>query len=291
MDLGLGGKKVVVTGSSRGIGHAVAEAFLREGAHVLLNGIDETRLREAETRLQTPDGRVSAFAADVSGSRGAARLFDEVDRLWGGVDVLVNNAAAHPATDFTVLDEGGWDALMNMNLKSVYLCSHAAFQRMKTRESGGVILNASSFAALIPAYPYGLYSATKAALINMTKGMAAEFAPWNIRVNAYVPGLIATAMNAETIETNGALAFSQIALARAGTVEEVAAPVVFLASSKAAYITGAALEISGGKFAVQHPKANWDRRAKLDAEGRQADGGRHEAIGNRRRRNEREEAT
>jgi len=122
----------------------------------------------------------------------------------------------------------------------------------------GVILNASSFAALIPAYPYGLYSLSKAALISMTKSMAAEFAPWNIRVNAYVPGLIATDMNAETIEKNGDVALAQIALLRAGSVEEVAAPVVFLASSKASYISGAALEISGGKFAVQHPKGTWN---------------------------------
>lgn len=263
MDLGLAGKKVVVTGSSRGIGYAVAKCFLEEGAHVLLNGVDEARLRLAEGELQTADSRVAAFAADVSSSDGTSRLFGAVDRIWGAVDVVVNNAAMHRATDYTALDERQWDEIMNMNLKSVYLCAQAAFERMKTQASGGVILNASSFAALIPAYPYGFYSMTKAALINMTRGMAAEFAPWNIRVNAYVPGLIATAMNAETIEKNGALALSQIALARPGEVDEVAAPVVFLASSKASYISGAALEISGGKFSVQHPKANWERADTL----------------------------
>ncbi len=96
--------------------------------------------------------------------------------------------------------------------------------------------------------------------------MAAEFAPWNIRVNAYVPGFIATAMNAETLAKNGALAMSQIALNRPGTVEEVAAPVVFLASAKAGYISGAALEISGGEFSVQNQKGNWDRAERLATE-------------------------
>jgi 3-oxoacyl-[acyl-carrier protein] reductase len=257
MDLDLEHKRVVITGSSRGIGFALAQAFLAEGARVLLNGVDPQRLEDAKDRLKGFGDRVSAVAADVSRGSGVERLFDEIDRIWGGVDVLVNNAAIHPKSDFTVLKEEQWNELMDMNLKSAYLCAQAAFQRMKAQEAGGVILNASSFAALIPAYPYGLYSVSKAALITMTKTMAAEFAPWNIRVNAYVPGLIATEMNAETIEKNGDVALAQIALLRAGEVEEVAAPVVFLASSKASYISGAALEISGGKFAVQHPKGVW----------------------------------
>jgi 3-oxoacyl-[acyl-carrier protein] reductase len=257
MDLGLEHKRVVITGSSRGIGFALAQAFLAEGARVLLNGVDPQRLDDAKDRLKGFGDRVSSVAADVSRGSGVERLFDEIDRIWGGVDVLVNNAAIHPKSDFTVLKEEQWNELMDMNLKSAYLCAQAAFQRMKAQEAGGVILNASSFAALIPAYPYGLYSVSKAALITMTKTMAAEFAPWNIRVNAYVPGLIATEMNAETIEKNGDVALAQIALLRAGEVEEVAAPVVFLASSKASYISGAALEISGGKFAVQHPKGVW----------------------------------
>lgn len=266
MELGLQEKRVVVTGSSRGIGYAIAQAFLDEGARVLLNGVDRARLAQAEKELQTDDNRVSAFAADIASVEGTRQLFAEVDQLWGGLDVCINNAAIHEATDFTVLNEDQWDRTVNMNLKSVYLCAQAAFERMSKEETGGVILNASSFAALIPAYPYGVYSATKAAIINMTRGMAAEFAPWNIRVNAYVPGFIATAMNAETITRNGALAMSQIALNRAGTVEEVAAPVVFLASAKAGYISGAALEISGGKFSVQYPKGNWDRAERLAAE-------------------------
>jgi 3-oxoacyl-[acyl-carrier protein] reductase len=258
MDLGLEQKRVVITGSSRGIGFALAQAFLEEGSRVLLNGLDERRLQEAQDRLAGFGDRVTAVAADVSRRSGVERLFEEIDRAWKGVDVFVNNAATHPTSDFAVLKEEQWNELMDMNLKSAYLCAQASFQRMKNQESGGVILNASSFAALIPAYPYGLYSLSKAALISMTKSMAAEFAPWNIRVNAYVPGLIATDMNAETIEKNGDVALAQIALLRAGSVEEVAAPVVFLASSKASYISGAALEISGGKFAVQHPKGTWN---------------------------------
>jgi NAD(P)-dependent dehydrogenase (short-subunit alcohol dehydrogenase family) len=233
---------------------------------VALNGVDKTRLAQAMEELQTSDDRVSGFVADIASVDGVKRLFAEVDRLWGGLDVCVNNAAIHEATDFTILDEDRWDRAVNMNLKSVYLCAQAAFERMSKQGTGGVILNASSYAALIPAYPYGVYSATKAAVINMTRGMAAEFAPWNIRVNAYVPGFIATAMNAETLAKNSALAMSQIALNRAGTVEEVAAPVVFLASARAGYISGAALEISGGKFSVQNPKGNWDRAERLAAE-------------------------
>lgn len=266
MDLGLKDKRVLITGSSRGIGFAIASEFLAEGARVMLNGVSPSRLAEAREALQTADNRVESFAGDIGTREGTQRLFAEIDRVWGGLDVCVNNAAVHEASDFTTVDEELWDRAVNMNLKSIYLCSQAAFERMSRQEDGGVILNASSFAALIPAYPYGIYSTTKAAVINMTRAMAAEFAPWNIRVNAYVPGFIATAMNAETLAKNGALAMSQIALNRPGTVEEVAAPVVFLASSKAGYISGAALEISGGKFSVQHPKGNWDRAARLTGE-------------------------
>jgi NAD(P)-dependent dehydrogenase (short-subunit alcohol dehydrogenase family) len=257
VDLGLKDKRVVVTGSSRGIGFAVAKAFLDEGARVILNGVDPERLREARDQMAAHEGRVWTVAADLSASANIGAFFAELDRLWGGVDVFVNNAAIHRPSNFATLPEAEWDRLMDTNLKAAFLCAQQAFQRMKT-QGGGVILNASSFAAFLPAYPYGLYSAAKAALINMTQTMAAEFAPYNIRVNAYVPGTIATAMNADNLARNHERVFAQIALKRAGTADEVAWPVVFLASERAAYITGIALDISGGKFSVQHPGGIWD---------------------------------
>ncbi|MEP9390044.1 SDR family NAD(P)-dependent oxidoreductase [Mesorhizobium sp. KR9-304] len=153
MDLGLKDKRVVITGSSRGIGYAIAKAFLDEGARVLLNGVDTARLAQAEKNLQTPDMRIASFYTNIASVEGTRRLFAEVDRLWGRLDVCVNNAAIHEASDFTVLDEDRWDDTVNMNLKSVYLCAQAAFERMSRQDAGGVILNAASFASVIPAYP------------------------------------------------------------------------------------------------------------------------------------------
>lgn len=257
MDLGLKGKRVAITGSSRGLGFAIAKAFLVEGAEILVNGVNKMRLDAAAADLASL-GRIHTSATDISSSEGVEKLFADIDSCWGGLDVLVNNAAVHPQSNFVNLAEADWDVLMNINLKAAYLCAQAACQRMRAQPEGGVILNAASFAALIPAFPYGLYSVSKAALLSLSQTMAAECAPHGIRVNAYVPGLIDTEMNADTITNNSAVAFSQIALGRAGTAEEVAWPVVFLASSKASYITGAALEISGGKFSIQTPRAPWD---------------------------------
>lgn len=264
MDLGLKDKRVVVTGSSRGIGFAIARTFLEEGALVLINGVDENRLLQARERLAAFEGRVSAVAADISASTGIARFFEEIDAAWGGLDILVNNAAIFPPSDFATLKEAEWDRVMDANVKSIYLCAQQAYKRMKGQE-GGVIINASSFAAYIAAYPRSLYSVSKAAVLSLTRAMAAEFAPAGIRVNAYVPGAIVTEANSDARRSDD-LARAQAALQRPGTVDEVAAPVVFLASPKASYITGAALEISGGKFAVQYPKAVWDRASSMFTE-------------------------
>lgn len=258
MDLGLKDKRVVVTGSTRGIGFAIARTFLEEGALVFIHGVDEGRLLQAKRELAEFDGRIFGVAADISTTGGVKQLFAGIDSAWAGLDVLVNNAAVYPPSDFPSLAEDDWDRMMDTNVKSVYLCSQQAYRRMKEQDTGGVIINAASFAAYIAAYPLGLYSVSKAAVLSLTKVMAAEFAPGGVRVNAYVPGLIATEANVAAIAD---IALSQIALQRPGRPEEVAAPVAFLASSKASYITGAALEISGGKLSVQQPKAVWDHAA------------------------------
>ncbi len=117
MDLGLKDKRVVVTGSSRGIGYAIAEAFLEEGARVMLNGVDAKRLADAEQALQTPDGRVSSVATDIASVEGGENFSARLTGQWGGLDVCINNAAIHEASDFTKLEEDLWDRTVNMNLK------------------------------------------------------------------------------------------------------------------------------------------------------------------------------
>ncbi len=256
MNLGLDGKRVLITGSTRGIGLAAARAFLAEGARVFLNGTNKERLDEAVDELGKHGPDIRGGVADVSKESEVEGLFAQMDREFGGLDVLVNNAAVHHRATFMELSEETWDRELDVNLKSVFLCSRKAVRRMMKQE-GGVILNASSFAAIIPGFATGVYAASKAAIVNITRSMAAEFAPYRIRVNAYIPGLIDTDMNREQLRRNGDAVRAAISLNREGQPEEIAAPLVFLASGKAAYITGAFLEISGGKFAVQNPADAW----------------------------------
>ena len=258
MDLGLTGKRAIVTGSSRGIGLATARGLLAEGCRVLLNGLDETRLEAACTELRTVSPHVYAKAADVSRPEGVEVLYAEADCRLGGLDILVNNSGLYryetPVID--VSDEE-WDEVFRVNLRSVQLCAREALPRMK-EAGGGAILNASSFAALVPSVGAGVYAAAKTAVLSLTRTLAAELAPHGIRVNAYLPGVILTDMTAPLVERNAATMADQIALRRVGSPEEAAAPLVFLASPRASYITGAVLEISGGKLAVQRPEAAWD---------------------------------
>lgn len=258
MDLGLKGKRVLITGSTRGIGLAAAKTFLEEGARVFINGVNKERLENVVNELKQSSAEVYGFAADVSEQSDVNHLFAAMDQEFGGLDILVNNAAVHHRIPWMNLSEEIWDKDMNINLKSLFMCSKKAVERMRNNLDGGVILNASSFAALIPSAGVGLYAATKAAIINVTKTMAAEFAPYHIRVNAYIPGLVDTDINKEVIASKGAQVRSQIVMNREGRPEEIAAPMAFLSSSKASYISGTALEISGGKFAVQSPLAAWE---------------------------------
>ena len=257
MDLGLAGKRAIVTGSSRGIGMATARMLLEEGCRVLLNGLDEARLEKALAELQDVSPNVYAKAADVSTPEGVEVLYAEADYRLGGLDILVNNSGLYRfATPLAEITDAEWDEVLRVNLRSVQLCAREALPRMK-ETGGGAILNASSFAAVVPSVGGGLYAAAKAAVLSLTRTLAAEYAPHGIRVNAYVPGVILTDMTAPLVEKNAEAMADQVALRRVGTVEEAAAPVVFLASPRASYITGAVLEITGGKLAVQRPDAAW----------------------------------
>jgi NAD(P)-dependent dehydrogenase (short-subunit alcohol dehydrogenase family) len=257
VDLDLEGRRALVTGSSRGIGLATARGLLEEGCRVLVNGLDEARLDRAVAGLREVSPRVHGRAADVSTPEGAQALFAEADRVLGGLDILINNCGLYrQRTPLAQVSDEEWDQMLRVNLRSVQLCVHEALPRMK-KAGGGVVLNASSFAAVVPSVGAGVYAAAKAAVLSLTRTLAAECAPHGVRVNAYVPGVILTDMTAALVEGSAESMTDQIALRRVGTVEEVAAPLVFLASPRASYVTGAVLEITGGKLAVQRPGAAW----------------------------------
>lgn len=262
MELGYKGKVVGVTGaaSQKGIGFAIAKQMLQEGASVFICDLKQEAVDEAVAAL-SEFGTAKGYAADVSNEAAVANLFDCAMRDFGHVDVFVSNAGIYPQSSLMDMTVAQWDTVMGINLRSVFLCAKNAFRCMKDR--GGVIINAASYAAVIGSAGSGAYAASKSAVYSLTKTLAAELAPWNIRVCGFIPGVIHTGMTSALVDQKGDQMVSQIALHRLGKPGDVAQAVAFLASDAASYITGTFVEISGGKLCVQNPDYAY---AKKEAE-------------------------
>lgn len=254
------GKTVGITGAAgiNGIGFAIARKFLQYGAAVFICDLDEKALSEAETKLREY-GTVKAYKVDVSNGQAVSGLFKEAVRDFGYIDVFISNAGIYPQIMVCDMAEEQWDTVMAVNLKSVFLCARECRRVM---DRGGVLINASSFAALLGSAGSGAYAASKAAVYNLTKTLAAELAPYQIRTVGYIPGVIETGMTKEVIESREKELTEAIALKRLGKSDDVADAVCFLASDQAAYMTGTFLEISGGKLCVQNPDYAWNQYGK-----------------------------
>ena len=234
---------VLVTGAGHGIGRAVAERFAREGARVVVNDLDADRAEEAAVAV----GGI-AVAADVSSKTSVDGMFDFVLSEYGHVDVLVNNAGdIYAARHFLEGDEAWWDHVLGVNLKGAYLCSQRAAIAMARRGSG-VIINMSSGGATRAHRGNVAYDASKGGIEAMTRAMALDLAPYGVRVNAIVPGLIRTYdVTDEVAAERGAV----VPMGRLGTPEDLAGPTVFLATDDARYITGTCLVVDGGVLVQQ----------------------------------------
>lgn len=234
---------VVVTGAGHGIGRAVAERFAAEGARVVVNDLDRGRADE----VARATGGL-AVAADVASKAQVDAMFDRAEAEFGRVDVLVNNAGnIYAARHFLEGDEAWWDQVLGVNLKGAFLCSQRAARGMVRRRSG-VILNMSSGGATRAHRGNVAYDASKGGIEAMTRAMALDLAPYGVRVNAIVPGLIRTYdLSDEAAAERGTV----VPLGRLGTPEDVAGPTVFLATDDARYITGACLVVDGGVLVQQ----------------------------------------
>lgn len=250
------GKTVGVTGAAgiSGIGFAIAKKFLESGAKVFLCDLKEQALQEAQKELSSL-GEVKTYVMDVSSADSVRDVFAQAKKELGYIDIFVNNAGIYPQAFVCDMEEELWDAVMNVNLKSIFLCARECSRYMK--EKGGVILNAASYASLLGSAGSGAYAASKAAVYSLTKTLAAELAPYRIRVNGYIPGVIETGMTAGVIRSKGEELVEAIALHRLGKPEDVANAAAFLASLEASYLTGTFIEISGGKLCVQNPDFPW----------------------------------
>lgn len=257
MKLNLAGKVVVITGGTAGIGKACVKAFLDEGCKVAVCARSEDKLEAF--RREFEGSPVLAVRADVSRPKDMEHLAAETAEHFGGIDVWVNNAGIYPKGYLAEMPLDLWQKTFDINVSGVLYGARAAIPYMKKR-GGGVIVNAASFATIMPTGGRGAYGITKAAVGHITKVLGAELAPDNIRVTAYMPGFVATELTAPVIgEYEGNAIKRQVAQNRYGTPEEIAPVVVFLASDAASFITGSGVEVSGGKYCVQNPYAAWER--------------------------------
>ncbi len=261
MELGLTTKVVGITGAAEGIGRAIARQMAAEGCRLLLCDINTPTLEQTRVELAGRGAEVLARRVDVTETEQVQAFVNEGCTRFGGIDVWVNNAGIYPQKVLVEMSVEEWDRVFAVNLRSLFLCTRAVAPVMKGRD-GGVILNAASFAGLVPSAGSGAYAATKAAVLSLTRTYAAELAPWGIRVVAYAPGVIETPMTQGVIDARRDALVAQVPLHRLGTPEDVAKAIAFLASDAAGYITGTHLEITGGKLCVQNPELPWRNVAR-----------------------------
>ncbi len=238
----------LVTGSGRGIGKAIALAYAREGAQVVINDVDRANAEAAAAEVSAAGPKALVVQADIARQAEIARLVDTVIRERGRIDIVVNNAMKIVPGKLEELPEEAWDTTMNIGLKGVFLLSQAAARHM-IRQKSGAFVNIASVAGLFPYNWAGAYSVVKAGVIMLTKLMALEWAPYGIRANAITPGYIRTpgteAMYADAEIYEGRR--KGVPMGRVGTGEDVASVAVFLASDEAQYTTGSIVGSDGGQ--------------------------------------------
>jgi len=242
----LNDKVAIVTGSSRGIGAAIAQTLARQGAKVVINHRNSPAEAESVAMvIQAAGGEALVVQADVSQSNEAQALIKATLDKFGQIDILVNNAGVTRDTMIMTMKEVDWDLVLQTNLTSAYHCSKAAIRPMLKKRQGRII-NITSVVGLAGQAGQSNYAASKAGLIGLTKSLAREIGSRNITVNAVAPGFIPTAMTETLPKTTLEAVISNTPLGRLGSVEDVAHAVLFLASDEAAFITGQVLSVDGG---------------------------------------------
>jgi len=245
-------KRAIITGSATGLGAAIAEQFAHEGASVMCVDVNSSRNENVVAQIRSKGGRASAVTGDISISADVDLIGEQCDRCLGGIDILVNNAGIIPSR-MTVLaaTEEDWDRCMAVNVKGAFLMSRMALQRMVGNRSGSII-HISSITGLVGLPVRSAYSASKGALASLTRQMAVDFGPQNVRVNSIHPSFVITDLNREMFERMKQekepweRMIEQHPLGRLGLPEDVAYAAVYLASDEARWVTGIALPVDGG---------------------------------------------
>lgn len=244
----LTGKVALITGASKGIGEQIARYLAQFGAKVVISSRRQADLEELAENIRQSGGEVSAIEARMGDEAQTKHLFDKTIELYGGIDILINNAAANPYYGPTVdCPDDAFDKIMNINVKAPFQLSKMVHPIMKLR-GGGSIINISSIAGETPDPGLGIYSVSKSSINMLTKVFAKEWGQDGIRVNAVAPGLIKTKFSKALWNDEKTLHHftKRLPIARMGTVEEVASLVLYLASDASGYCTGGIYTVDGG---------------------------------------------
>jgi len=250
-------KSVVITGASRGIGAAIAKRFASEGASVLL-AANEARVTDVAEEIARAGGKAVSFVVDVTNKAQVAAMYDEAERHFGNVDISIQNAGVITIAKIEDITAAEWDKILDVNTKGVFLCCQEAIKRIRKHGKGGRLINTASGQARQGFVFTPHYAASKFGVVGVTQSLAKEVAKEGITVNAFCPGIIDTDMWAYNDQAWGKLLGNykpgelmaewvrNIPMGRAGTGEDVAGLVAFLASDDATYITGQTINVDGG---------------------------------------------
>jgi NAD(P)-dependent dehydrogenase (short-subunit alcohol dehydrogenase family) len=260
----LKGKVALITGSTRGIGKELAIGFAKEGADIIINGRNLEKAKAVAKELENFGARSMAIGADVSVSQDVIRMVDESVQSYGRIDILVNNAGVNPfILEAEKIKEEGWDQVLDVNLKGVFLCCQAVGKEM-IKQGNGKIINISSAAGLLGEQGFLPYCVSKAGVMTLTRILAYEWSRYNLVVNAIAPGFVAGGMNTPVLNKEILVSGlkQQVPLKRLGRLEEIVNIAVFLASEDSSYINGTTIVADGGMTGY-HPVGFLDLIAEM----------------------------
>ena len=245
----LEGKTALVTGAGSGLGRLFAKTLSDAGATVVLAARRREKLEETAKSITEKGGNAICIDLDVTDSASVQGCFSEIESSGGVVDILVNNAGIARQEFLVDISEDDWDAVIDTNLKGVFLLAQRAAQSMIKAGSPGSIINIASILGLRVSKALASYIAAKSAVVQITKAMALEWAPHGIRVNAIAPGFFITEMNQEQFDAGaGEILTKRVPMRRVGELEELSGPILLLASDAGSFMTGSTIAVDGGQL-------------------------------------------